>query len=179
MKPSRKFSKVASVTMIVLAMTTLASCINPMSIWFPPDVEYFAENTTTASWYVDNATGNDANPGTKDKPLRTIQVAANRIRSKFRDDAINAFRIYVSSGTYTPGNGLVSEGEYGLYIGIEHFSLPPPPITLSFGWDAAFAVQADDNPTVFDTQGLLAQPYYFHTNEFMNVTIEGTILPSP
>jgi len=177
MKPSGKFCKVTSVTVMVIGTTILASCINPISIWFPPDVEYVAENASTASWYVDNATGNDANPGTRDKPLRTIQVAVNRIRSKFRDDAINAFKIYVTAGSYTPGNGLVSEGEYGLYVGLEHFSLPPPPITLSFSWDAAFAAQSTENPTVFDTQGLLDHPYYFHTNEFMHVTIEGTIVP--
>ncbi len=179
MKDLLKYNMVVTVAGVVLATATLASCINPMSIWFPPDVEYVAEDAITASWYVDNATGNDANPGTKDEPLRTMQVAVNRIRSKFRDDAINAFKIYITGGNYTPGNGLVSEGEYGLYIGLEHFSLPPPPITLSFGWDAAFAVQAAGTPTIFDTQGLLASPYYFHTNEFMHVNIEGSILPLP
>ncbi len=126
---------------------------------------------------MDNATGNDANPGTKDEPLRTIQVAVNRIRSEFRDEDINAYKVYVTGGIYTPGNGLVSEGVYGLYVGVEHFSLPPPPITLSFSWNVAFSTQSAGNPTVFDTQGLLDQPYYFHSTVDMNVTIEGTINP--
>ncbi len=167
----------ANIVMSAFAVAVLGACINPISIWFPPDVEYVAENATTASWYVDNATGNDANPGTKDKPLRTIQVAVNRIRSEFRDEDINAYKVYVSGGIYTPGNGLVSEGEYGLYVGVEHFSLPPPPITLSFAWNSAFSIQSAANPTVFDTQGLLTHPYFFHSTVDMHVTIDGTINP--
>lgn len=175
MKPVRTSTLAMNIATSVFTAAILGSCINPISIWFPPDVEYVAENATTASWYVDNASGNDANPGTKGEPLRTIQVAVNRIRSEFRDEDINAYKVYVTGGIYTPGNGLVSEGEYGLYVGVEHFRLPPPQITLSFAWDPVFSIQSAGNPTVFDTQGLLAQPYYFHSTVDMQVTVVGTI----
>ena len=81
--------------------------------------------------------GNDANPGTKSYPFRTIQKAA--------DQAMPGDKIWIGGGTYkefvninvsgTPGSPIVFFGERG--PGGEYKTIIDPSIDVSSGWVAA------------------------------------------
>ena len=155
--PESRFShRGLTAVLVVLLVFPVIACFNPLSVVFPPDTPVVYEedvdsDSATGTWYV-APWGLDSNRGSRVKPLKTIQVAVNYIRSNFRNDKVNAFRIYVAGGTYTPGAGLMSEGDFGIWLDYrnmdeKHFLQP---VTLSFGWDRLFLGQSDQTPSILD-----------------------------
>jgi hypothetical protein len=82
--------------------------------------------------------GDDTNPGTKALPVETIQFALSLIPLQ---DA-ERFEVRVAAGDYTPGNGLIGEGQHGVMYRYNYHQPRSDrdwlSVHLSFGWDRLF-----------------------------------------
>lgn len=124
-------------TVSSLLTLLLGSCaIMELPVYAREATQLFAEEQTSfhvAPW------GDDANPGTRSLPFRTIQYALSRV-PLVRDDAVE---VRVAAGDYRPGAGLISGGRHGLSIEYRYHQPDAPgdfpELRLSFGWNRLFS----------------------------------------
>jgi len=138
----------------------LTSCINPLSVWFPPDVSHVLETDASGGQVITIYVapwGSDSGSSSKVKPLKTLQGAINRSRVDYREDNLaKKIRIYVAGGTFEPGKGLPLEANYGVWVSsTTHLmdSFYDTEYEISFGWDMAFQAQSNAHPTLIKGKG--------------------------
>lgn len=145
-------------TLVLTALIlSLASCINPWSFWFPPDVPYQLEGDRIL--YYISPEGHDKAQGDASAPMGSLQGAFNRIRTEWRDNDLGKkFLFRVKPGTYVPGRGLVSSGKYGALLSsrIHNDGSAVMDIRLEFLGTPA-------NPVILDGQGQVESVFVFQT----------------
>lgn len=153
----------------------LTSCINPISFWFPPDLPFTKEGDRIV--YFIRPGGNDSGKGDAANPMGSLQAAFNRIRTSWRDDNLGKkFTFRVAGGTYTPGQGLTSQGLYGAFLdtSIHSDGTFIMDVEISFGWNATFNLQ--DTPVQLNGRGQVAKVLVFRVGGVEN-TITGASPP--
>ena len=91
----REFSMTSQGEMLISAISALASrgeqipAVDQQRLWPVTDGSI---NQNGETWYVDASDGNDANPGTIEAPMLSLQIAVNKMRSGKGD------RIFATSG---------------------------------------------------------------------------------
>jgi len=103
--------------------------------------------------------GNDADDGTRTHPVRSIQTALDKA------EGLGITEIYISEGTYTPGNGLNIENENYKYSGV-YINIPN--LTITGGWDTDFT--GCSGMSLLDGNNNLKHIIYI--DDFDNITIK-------
>jgi len=160
---------IRSLSLLVMTLV-LQSCFSVFTLgdFLDPtagELPIFPMDNGNWGWFVAEW-GSDSNPGSQVLPLRSIQVALNKIRTNPSEEDMN-FEIRVAAGDYRAGQGLSATGRYGFYIDYSwgygaHRSdgkgLAYTRLTLSFGWDRLF--RSNQAPVGGTPSRLYSAPVY-------------------
>ena len=109
--------------------------------------------------------GSDSNPGTMAAPLLTIQTALEKAATNDYDT------IRIAGGTYTPGNGLLTNDAATGYAGV-YISGISRAITIEGGWDSVFSNRSGS--TILDASNTLSHCVVLQDSS--NLTLDNLIL---
>ena len=184
--PARESRRVttapAAVLTALLAAVLLAGCaVNPFTSLGPIDEPHpgASGDQEMIIWVAPD--GDDANPGTREEPVQSIQLAINRMGLEFRetDDIPRlSYEVRVGAGTYTPGAGLV-EQNIGVALRPWHTvdGFFDTQVTISGGWDLATGERNDvsdpDALSVLDGEGLLQHVMLLNRDD---LTVSGFVV---
>ena len=166
---------------VLLAAVLLAGCaVNPFTSKGPIDEPHpGGSGGQMIIWVAPD--GDDANPGTREDPVQSIQLAINRMGLEFREtDDIPRMRyeVRVAAGTYTPGAGLV-EQNIGVALTPWHTvdGFFDTQVVLSGGWDIATGERNDvSDPgalSILDGAGVLQHVMLLNRDD---LTVSGFVV---